>query len=154
VDKLERGINDWFRVVVYTSSLYDRLYTCKAYDHFCGVHVLPRVAREGNVLFRASQCPQALSMLPNDTIASFQAQLCINMLSPVRHDLVLELLALSKCTLRVCRVTLYASGPVILSEHDAAYHRGQLQLSEPVSFVCDCMGQLATSSLLKQLCRD
>lgn len=50
VAKLQAGIDDWFRVVACISALDDKLYTCKAYDHFCGVHVLPMVAREGNVV--------------------------------------------------------------------------------------------------------
>jgi hypothetical protein len=50
VAKLRGGIDDWFVVVACISELDEKLNTCKAYDHFCSVHLLPLIAREGNVV--------------------------------------------------------------------------------------------------------
>jgi hypothetical protein len=50
VTRLRGGIDGWFQVVACISAMDEKLYSCKAYDHSCGVHVLPLIAREGNVL--------------------------------------------------------------------------------------------------------
>jgi hypothetical protein len=48
--RLARGINDWVKVLVSISNDDRQMYTFKMYDHFCCVHVLPMLAREGSVI--------------------------------------------------------------------------------------------------------
>jgi hypothetical protein len=50
VAALRVGIDGWFVVVACINAMDSSLYALKAYDHFCGVHVLPVIAREGNVV--------------------------------------------------------------------------------------------------------
>lgn len=50
VARLERSIRGWFSVVSMLQGHEAKLYTCKTYDHFCCVHLVPMILRLGNVV--------------------------------------------------------------------------------------------------------
>jgi hypothetical protein len=55
VSALRSSIESWFGVIsqLHAGSVgetWDKMYTCKTYDHFCCVHLIPMIAREGNVV--------------------------------------------------------------------------------------------------------
>jgi hypothetical protein len=50
VVRLERSIEGWFTVLCMLQGHEAKLYTCKTYDHFCCVHLVPMILRFGNVV--------------------------------------------------------------------------------------------------------
>jgi hypothetical protein len=48
--RLAKRIDDWVSVLVSISDSDGDMYTFNMYDHFCCVHVLPMLAREGNLI--------------------------------------------------------------------------------------------------------
>jgi hypothetical protein len=48
--RLAKGIDDWVGILVSISSADGEMYTFKTHNHSCCVHVLPMLAREGNLV--------------------------------------------------------------------------------------------------------
>jgi hypothetical protein len=51
---LEQSIRGWFSVLCLLQEHESKLYTCKTYDHFCCVHLVPMVLRFGNLIQHAT----------------------------------------------------------------------------------------------------